>query len=59
MLYTCVGILAVDFHAFPRRYAKAENFGQGLMDMGVGAIVFAGGIASKAAHQDSFSSISL
>ncbi|KAI8470240.1 MAG: GWT1-domain-containing protein [Monoraphidium minutum] len=46
---TVLGILAVDFAAFPRRYAKAERHGQGLMDAGVGAVVFAGGLVSKAA----------
>jgi phosphatidylinositol glycan class W len=104
MLYTCIGILAVDFHAFPRRYAKAERcarpgqlpehvaaaapaparraalhgrrrrqtlllnppstppqppggpplcrYGTGLMDMGVGAIVFASGLVSRPAAQE-------
>lgn len=48
-LLTALGILAVDFAAFPRRYAKAEGHGTGLMDLGVGGVVFAGGLVSKAA----------
>jgi phosphatidylinositol glycan class W len=48
MLTTCLAILGVDFAAFPRRYAKAEGYGTGLMDVGVGAIVWAGGLVSAA-----------
>ncbi|KIZ02066.1 Uncharacterized protein MNEG_5891 [Monoraphidium neglectum] len=55
-LLTALGILAVDFQAFPRRYAKAERHGQGLMDAGVGAVVFAGGLVSKAALADAAAS---
>jgi phosphatidylinositol glycan class W len=43
----------VDFHAFPRRFAKAEGYGTGLMDIGVGATIFAGGLVSKASTTSS------
>lgn len=61
MLMTCVCILAVDFPVFPRSLVKCETFGVSLvsslpisgqyidiyqMDMGVGAFVFAQGLAS-------------
>ena len=46
LLVTAACILAVDFPAFPRRWAKAETFGAGLMDVGVGQFVLYGALTS-------------
>ena len=47
MLLTCLAILAVDFKVFPRRFAKTELFGMGLMDIGVGTFIVSSAITSK------------
>ena len=49
-LLTVVAILAVDFPAFPRRLAKVETYGVGLMDVGVGLFVYAHGVTSLEAR---------
>ncbi|TRY70165.1 hypothetical protein TCAL_05200 [Tigriopus californicus] len=51
LLTTAVCILAVDFPIFPRKFAKTESFGFGLMDIGVGSFVFVGGMFSPAAQK--------
>lgn len=45
--YTVFCILAVDFNVFPRRFAKTERFGHGVMDIGVGCFVCSNALLFK------------
>ena len=48
--FTVIAILAVDFHIFPRRLAKVETYGNGLMDVGIGCFMICHGMVSREAR---------
>ncbi|NXF80296.1 PIGW protein, partial [Sclerurus mexicanus] len=48
---TSISILAVDFPQYPRRYAKAETYGTGVMDLGVGAFIFGNALVCPEVRQ--------
>ncbi|XP_063058742.1 phosphatidylinositol-glycan biosynthesis class W protein [Engraulis encrasicolus] len=48
---TALCILAVDFSVFPRRYAKTETYGTGVMDIGVGAYILANALVCPEARR--------
>jgi len=54
-LISAICILAVDFRTFPRRFAKTETFGWGLMDTGVGLYVLANGLVDPLARNQPLS----
>ena len=56
-LFTAIAILAVDFDIFPRRLAKAETYGSGMMDIGVGLFLMAHGLTSPEARRQGSSDL--
>ncbi|XP_019348916.1 phosphatidylinositol-glycan biosynthesis class W protein [Alligator mississippiensis] len=52
-LLTAISILAVDFPQYPRRYAKTETYGTGVMDFGVGAFIFGNALVCPEVRQKS------
>ncbi|XP_074016929.1 phosphatidylinositol-glycan biosynthesis class W protein [Numenius arquata] len=53
-LLTSISILAVDFPQYPRRYAKTETYGTGVMDLGVGAFIFGNALVCPEVRQKSY-----
>ncbi|XP_054250413.1 phosphatidylinositol-glycan biosynthesis class W protein [Indicator indicator] len=51
---TSISILAVDFPQYPRRYAKAETYGTGVMDLGVGAFIFGNALVCPEVRNKSY-----
>ncbi|KAJ3439854.1 phosphatidylinositol-glycan biosynthesis class w protein [Anaeramoeba flamelloides] len=47
MLYTTISIMGVNFHVYPRKFAKTELFGFALMDVGVGSFVIVNALISR------------
>ncbi|XP_069127184.1 uncharacterized protein [Argopecten irradians] len=50
LVCTAISILGVDFVMFPRRFCKAETYGTGFMDTGVGLFVISNAIVSPEAR---------
>lgn len=58
-IVSCVCILAVDFHIFPRRFAKTEVYGTGLMDTGVGLFIVSNAVVSPEARSKFYNKVGI